>query len=49
MSFIVTDEGKIEDPKRLKGVATGFDKNIIKELLKTSKRWSPAMFKNRPI
>lgn len=49
MSFIVTDEGKIEDPKILKGVAAGFDKSIIKELLKTSKRWSPATFKGRPI
>jgi hypothetical protein len=49
MSFIVTDDGKIEDPKILKGVASGFDKNIIKELLRTSKRWSPAMFKGQPV
>jgi hypothetical protein len=49
MSFIVTEEGKIEDPKILNGVAAGFDKNIIKELLNTSKRWSPATFRGQPI
>lgn len=49
MSFIVTDEGKIEDPKILKGVASGFDASIIKELLKTSKQWDPATLKGRPI
>lgn len=49
MSFIVTDEGKIEDPKILKSVAPGFDDGIIKELLKTSKRWTPAMFRGKPV
>ena len=49
MSFIVTDEGKIEDPEILKSVAPGFDDGIIKELLKTSKRWTPAMFNGKPI
>jgi hypothetical protein len=49
MSFIVTDEGKIEDPKIIKGVAFGFDANLIKELLKTSTQWYPATIKGRPI
>jgi hypothetical protein len=49
MSFIVTDEGKIEDPKILKSVAPGFDDGIMKALLKTSKRWTPAMFNGKPI
>jgi hypothetical protein len=49
MSFIVTDEGKIEQPKIIKSVAPGFDDGIIKELLKTSKHWTPAMFRGQPI
>jgi hypothetical protein len=49
MSFIVTDEGKIEEPKIIKSVAPGYDAGIIKELLKTSRHWSPAMFKGQPI
>jgi len=49
MSFIVTDEGKIEDPKIIKSVAAGYDAGIVKELRKTSKQWHPATLKGRPI
>ena len=49
MSFVVTDEGKIEDPKIIKGVASGYDASTIKKLLKTSKQWHPATLKGLPI
>jgi hypothetical protein len=49
MSFIVTEEGKIEDPKILIGVAPGYDKGMIRELLRTSGQWSPATFKGQAI
>ncbi len=49
MSFIVTDEGKIADPKILAGVAPGYDLNVVKELWKTSKHWTPATFKGQPV
>ena len=49
MTFVVTAEGNIEDPKILAGVAEGFDKKIINELMKTSRRWTPAVFEGQAV
>lgn len=48
-TFIVNTEGKIENVKIVKGITDGFDKEVIKQLLKTSKDWQPAYFKGKPI
>lgn len=49
MSFIVTEDSQIANPKILKGVAPGYDEGVIKELLKTSGKWIPAYFNGKPI
>jgi hypothetical protein len=49
MTFIVTEEGTIEDPKIIRGLAPGFDEDYKNGLLKTSKHWTPAMFRGRPV
>jgi hypothetical protein len=48
-TFIITGEGKVENIKIVKGITEGFDKEIIKQLLKTSKNWRPAYFAGKPI
>jgi hypothetical protein len=49
MSFIVTEKGEIEDVKILKGIVEGYDKMLVEQLIKTSRDWRPAMYKNKPI
>ena len=48
-SFIVTEEGKVENVKVIKGITEGFDREITKQLLATSKKWKPAYFQGKPI
>lgn len=48
-TFIVDEEGKVENVQIVKGITEGFDNEIIKQLLKTSKNWKPAYFKGKPI
>ena len=49
LTFIVTEDGKIENIKIIKGITYGFDNEIIKQLQKTSKDWKPAKFRSNPI
>ena len=49
ISFIVTEEGRVEEPKIITGVAESYDKNVIRELLRTSKYWQPATTMEKPI
>lgn len=48
-TFIVTESGKVENVKIVKGITDGFDRDITKQLLKTSKDWKPATFQGKPI
>ena len=48
-TFIVTEEGKVENIQILKGITEGFDKEIATQLSKTSKDWHPAYFKGKSI
>ena len=49
VTFIVTENGEIENLKLIKGIIDGFDNNIIKQLQATSKAWKAAMYKSKPI
>jgi hypothetical protein len=49
LTFIVTENGKIENIKIVKGITYGFDNEIIKQLQSTSKDWKPARFKSNAI
>jgi|GEM_PF-4972362 len=49
MTFIVTAEGEIKEPKIIQGVAPGYDEGVIRELLKTSKKWEPARLNGVPV
>lgn len=49
MTFVVTEEGKIEHVKVENGLAEGFDAETVKNLLKTSKDWKPAYYKGKPV
>jgi hypothetical protein len=49
MSFIVDEKGKIQAPQVIRSVAEGYDKNVIRELIKTSKHWKPAIFRGQPV
>jgi hypothetical protein len=48
-TFIVTESGKVENVKVIKGITTGFDDEIGKQIIKTSKKWRPAYFQGKPI
>lgn len=49
MSFVVTEKGEIENVKILKGIVEGYDQMLVEQLIKTSRMWRPAMYKNKPI
>lgn len=49
VTFIITESGKMENIKVVKGISEGFDKEIIKQLAKTEKFWQPAFFNGIPI
>jgi uncharacterized protein YpmB len=48
-TFIVTDQGKIENIQIVQGITDGLNNEIIKQLMKTSKDWKPAHFQGKPI
>lgn len=47
MSFIITEDGRVENPKILKGIIEGYDNGVVEELLKT--RWRPAIHKGKAV
>lgn len=49
LTFIVTENGAIENVKIINSITEGFDKEITKQLMKTSKDWKPATFQGKPI
>jgi hypothetical protein len=49
VTFIVTEEGKVENVQLVKGMAPGHDKDVMERIQKTSKNWKPAYFKGQPI
>jgi hypothetical protein len=48
-TFIVTEEGKVENVIIRKSITEGFDAEVSKKLLKSSKNWTPAHFNGKPI
>ena len=49
LTFVVTEEGEIENIKVENSIAEGYDAEVIKNLLKTSKDWKPAYYKGKPV
>jgi len=49
ISFIVTEEGGIENMQLVNGVSAEHDRTIMERIQKTSKTWKPAYFKGKPI
>jgi hypothetical protein len=48
-TFIVTEEGRVENVIIRNGITEGFDTAVKKQLIKSSKNWIPARFKGTPI
>lgn len=48
-SFIVKKDGTIDNIQIIKGITDGFDAEVTRQLKKTSKDWSPAVYKGQPI
>ena len=48
-TFIVTEEGKVENVIIRNGITEGFDAAATKQLYKSSGKWAPARFKGKPI
>ncbi|HSC54955.1 MAG TPA: hypothetical protein VLC98_15080 [Phnomibacter sp.] len=44
-TFIVTENGEIENIKVVKGIGEGFDKEVVRQLQQTSKDWKAARYK----
>jgi TonB-like protein len=49
VTFIVTEEGKVENVQLVKGMAPGHDKEVMERIQKSSKSWKPAFYKGQPI
>ena len=49
VTFIVTENGEIENIKIVKGITDDFDNKIIQQLRTTSKAWKAARFKSTAI
>src|SRR5438105_4740895 len=49
VTFIITEEGKLENIQVVSSISPDFDNDIVKQLSKTSKNWDPAYFKGMPI
>lgn len=49
VSFIVNEKGKAENVQIVKGITEGYNKEVIKLILKSSKRWKPAVFQGQAI
>lgn len=48
-TFIVNENGEVENIKVVKGITSGFDNEIVKQLQRTSKDWKPALYKKNPV
>ncbi len=48
-TFIITEEGKVENVIIRNGITHGFDAEVKRQLEKTSKDWKPAQFKGSPV
>jgi hypothetical protein len=48
-TYVVTDEGKIENIQIINGLTEGFNEAFTRNLSKTSKNWKPAFYKGKPI
>lgn len=49
VTFIVTENGKVENIKIISSILEGFDNAVISQIRKTSGKWQPAIFKGKPI
>ncbi|MBO9567174.1 MAG: energy transducer TonB, partial [Niastella sp.] len=49
VTFVVTEEGKIENPQVVKSISPEYDRTIIERIQKTTKKWKPAYFKGKPV
>jgi len=49
LTFIVDENGRVENIKIIQGITYGFDNEIIKQLQHTSKDWKAARYKSNPI
>ena len=49
VTFVVTEEGRIENVKLEKGMSPEYDKTIMERIQKTSGSWKPAYFKGQPV
>lgn len=49
LTFIVTENGEIENIKVIDGITYGFDKEIVKQLQSTSKDWKAAKYKSKAV
>ncbi|RPD46547.1 energy transducer TonB [Paracnuella aquatica] len=48
-TFIVTEEGKVENIIVHNGISAGFDAAVSKQLSKSTNNWTPAKFNGKPI
>jgi hypothetical protein len=49
ITFVVTEEGRIENVQLIKGISAGYDQTVIERIQQTSKNWKPALFKGKPV
>jgi hypothetical protein len=47
--FIVKEDGGVDSIQIINGISYGFDAEVINKLKKTSKDWTPAVYKGQPI
>jgi len=48
-TYVITEEGRVENVQIVNGITDGFNNAFIKQLVKTSKDWRPAAYKGKPI
>jgi len=49
VTFIVTEDGKVENPQIVSSILDSFDAQAIAQIIKTSGKWRPASLKGKPI
>jgi Gram-negative bacterial TonB protein C-terminal len=49
MSFIVRKDGSIDNIQVVNGISEGFDAEVVRQLTKTGKDWTAAVYKGQPI
>jgi hypothetical protein len=48
-SFIVKKDGTVDKVQVIEGITSGFDAEVCKQLIKTSKKWKPAVYNGQPV